>query len=98
MLTITPPMQSNIELYDKRCTYTTMICPLEMIFRRVCGKAPPAPRPNFSALCLGLANSGKSTLLALLSGENAEGLRPTVGQYLLCQFVHVRLSFYMHLL
>lgn len=50
-------------------------------FRRICGKAPAAPKPTFSVLCLGLANSGKSTILTLLSGENADGIRPTVGKF-----------------
>lgn len=52
---------------------------LYTFFRRICGKAPAAPKPTFSVLCLGLANSGKSTILTLLSGENADGIRPTVG-------------------
>lgn len=49
------------------------------LFRSVCGKTPPAPKPTFSVLCIGLSNSGKSTLLTLLSGESTEGIRPTVG-------------------
>lgn len=36
-------------------------------------------RPNFTVLCLGLAKSGKSTLLAKVSGEATDNIEPTVG-------------------
>ncbi|KAJ8304983.1 hypothetical protein KUTeg_018566, partial [Tegillarca granosa] len=53
--------------------------PKERFFRRLCGMGPPPVRPNFTVLCLGLSNSGKSTLLAVLSGESADSIRPTIG-------------------
>ncbi|XP_062603417.1 phosphorylated adapter RNA export protein-like [Saccostrea cucullata] len=48
-------------------------------FRRMCGGDPPAVKPNFTVLCLGLSKTGKSTLLSVLSGESTENIEPTVG-------------------
>lgn len=48
-------------------------------FRRLCGRGPPPVRPNFTVLCLGLGRSGKSTLLAKVSGESTDAIEPTVG-------------------
>lgn len=36
-------------------------------------------RPNFTVLCLGVGASGKSTLLAKVSGEATDEIEPTVG-------------------
>lgn len=49
------------------------------LFRRLCGLGPPPAKPNFSALCLGLEGSGKSSLLAVQSGEKYEDIPPTIG-------------------
>ena len=37
-------------------------------------------KPNFTVLCLGLGKSGKSTLLAKVSGEATNLIEPTVGK------------------
>ncbi|KAL4227629.1 ADP-ribosylation factor-like protein 15 [Mactra antiquata] len=49
------------------------------LFRRLCCKGPPPVRPNFTVLCLGIGKSGKSTLLAKVSGESTDEIEPTVG-------------------
>ncbi|XP_072037476.1 ADP-ribosylation factor-like protein 15 [Amphiura filiformis] len=43
-----------------------------------CRKDPPA-RPQYSLVCLGLTNAGKTTLLQLLCGESTDEIVPTVG-------------------
>ncbi|XP_048733597.2 ADP-ribosylation factor-like protein 15 isoform X2 [Ostrea edulis] len=45
----------------------------------MCGRGPPAEKPNFTILCIGLSKSGKSTLLSVLSGESTENIQSTVG-------------------
>ncbi|XP_069138344.1 ADP-ribosylation factor-like protein 15 [Argopecten irradians] len=48
-------------------------------FRRLCGFGPPPAKPNFTVLCIGLEKSGKSSLLAVLSGEKCDEIPPTIG-------------------
>ena len=47
--------------------------------QRLCCKAPAEPKPEFSVLCLGYSEAGKSTLLSVLAGEPLEDLQPTIG-------------------
>ncbi|WAR00841.1 ARL15-like protein [Mya arenaria] len=49
------------------------------LFRRLCCGGPPPARPTFNVLCLGLGGSGKSSLLAKVSGESTDAIEPTVG-------------------
>ncbi|XP_013418107.1 ADP-ribosylation factor-like protein 15 [Lingula anatina] len=49
------------------------------LFRRLCCRSPPPPRPEISVVCIGLAKAGKSTLLALISGESTQDIQPTIG-------------------
>ncbi|CAH1796987.1 unnamed protein product [Owenia fusiformis] len=53
------------------CVYT--------VFQSICGGKPRAAKPEFSVICIGLSNTGKSTLLNLLSGESFNELQPTSG-------------------
>ncbi|XP_064620544.1 ADP-ribosylation factor-like protein 15 [Lineus longissimus] len=48
------------------------------IYRKICCKPPPPPKPEFAVICIGLTKAGKSTLLALLAGESTE-VEPTKG-------------------
>ncbi|XP_060075854.1 ADP-ribosylation factor-like protein 15 [Ylistrum balloti] len=66
------------------CENLLLICAVFRIavysfFRRLCGFGPPPAKPNFTVLCLGLEGSGKSSLLAVLSGEKYEDIPPTIG-------------------
>ncbi|ESO92954.1 hypothetical protein LOTGIDRAFT_227454 [Lottia gigantea] len=47
--------------------------------RRMCCMGPPSIRPNFTVLCLGLTKAGKSSLLAVLSGDDIHKIEPTIG-------------------
>ena len=60
-------------------------CMLFQFFRRLCCRGPAPVPPNFTVLCLGLGRSGKSTLLAKLSGEATDKIEPTVGTYWHCR-------------
>ena len=42
-------------------------------------RSNPVPKPEFSVLCIGLLASGKSTILAQLSGEQWENIPSTLG-------------------
>ncbi|XP_071965356.1 ADP-ribosylation factor-like protein 15 [Antedon mediterranea] len=45
----------------------------------LCCKQPPVSRPEYSAVCLGLSNVGKTTILTNLCGEDESSIVPTVG-------------------
>ena len=49
------------------------------VFQRLCCKAPPPPRPEFSPVCIGLDSAGKTTLLMVLAGESLDNIEPTKG-------------------
>lgn len=67
---------------------------LFQFFRRLCGRGPPPVRPNFTVLCLGLGKSGKSTLLAKVSGESTDEIEPTVGKIL--SYLYAVIMLYMY--
>ncbi|KAK3097809.1 hypothetical protein FSP39_013395 [Pinctada imbricata] len=73
-----PDVSAKIERAYRRNPKTTTSY-LENKKRRLCGFSPPAEKPNLNVLCLGLTKSGKSTLLAVLSGEGLDEVQPTVG-------------------
>ncbi|XP_025076876.1 ADP-ribosylation factor-like protein 15 [Pomacea canaliculata] len=52
---------------------------LYALYRRLCCKGPNPTRPNFSILCIGLEGCGKSSILAVLSGDDLHKIEPTVG-------------------
>ncbi|XP_070175845.1 ADP-ribosylation factor-like protein 15 [Littorina saxatilis] len=52
---------------------------LYALYRRMCCKGPNPTRPNFSILCIGLEGCGKSSILAVLSGDDLHKVEPTVG-------------------
>lgn len=52
---------------------------LYALYRRLCCKGPNPTRPNFSILCIGLEGCGKSSILAVLSGDDLHKVEPTVG-------------------
>ncbi|KAM4635500.1 ADP-ribosylation factor-like protein 15 isoform 2-T2 [Polymixia lowei] len=47
----------------------------------VCCQNPPAPRPEYDVVCIGLSGSGKTSLLTKLCQENANitTIKPTTG-------------------
>ncbi|XP_033101242.1 ADP-ribosylation factor-like protein 15 [Anneissia japonica] len=45
----------------------------------ICCRKPPVSRPEFAAVCLGLSNVGKTTILTNLCGEDESSIVPTVG-------------------
>ncbi|XP_033634344.1 ADP-ribosylation factor-like protein 15 [Asterias rubens] len=47
--------------------------------QKLCCQREPPPRPQYTAVCLGLSGAGKTTLLTLLCGEKNEEIVPTVG-------------------
>ncbi|KAI0229570.1 ADP-ribosylation factor-like protein 15 [Lamellibrachia satsuma] len=49
------------------------------VFCRLCCKQAP-PRPDFPAICIGLTQAGKTTLLCLLAGESTQDIEPTTGE------------------
>ncbi|XP_052283360.1 ADP-ribosylation factor-like protein 15 [Dreissena polymorpha] len=49
------------------------------LFRRLCCGGPPPAKPSFTVIGLGMGGSGKSSLLATVSGEAADDIPPTVG-------------------
>ncbi|CAL1525968.1 unnamed protein product [Lymnaea stagnalis] len=49
------------------------------LYRRLCCKGPSPTRPNFTVLCIGLENAGKSSVLATLSGDDLHKIEPTIG-------------------
>ncbi|RUS79772.1 hypothetical protein EGW08_012456 [Elysia chlorotica] len=49
------------------------------LYRRLCCKGPSPVRPNFSILCIGLENAGKSSILSCLSGDDLHKIEPTIG-------------------
>ena len=49
------------------------------LYRRICCKGPSPVRPNFTILCIGLENAGKSSVLATLSGDDLHKIEPTIG-------------------
>ncbi|XP_033751002.1 ADP-ribosylation factor-like protein 15 [Pecten maximus] len=66
------------------CENLLLVCAVFRIavytfFRRLCGFGPPPVKPNFTVLCLGLEGSGKSSILAVLSGEKYDDISPTKG-------------------
>ncbi|KAH9491899.1 ADP-ribosylation factor-like protein 15 [Bulinus truncatus] len=52
---------------------------LYALYRRLCCKGPSPTRPNFTVLCIGLENAGKSSILATLSGDDLHKIEPTIG-------------------
>ncbi|XP_076465321.1 ADP-ribosylation factor-like protein 15 [Babylonia areolata] len=52
---------------------------LYALYRRLCCKGPNPTRPNFSILCIGLEGCGKSSILAVLSGDDLHKVEPTIG-------------------
>ncbi|XP_059152956.1 ADP-ribosylation factor-like protein 15 [Physella acuta] len=52
---------------------------LYALYRRLCCKGPSPTRPNFTVLCIGLENAGKSSVLATLSGDDLHKIEPTIG-------------------
>ncbi|XP_041360678.1 ADP-ribosylation factor-like protein 15 [Gigantopelta aegis] len=66
------------------CENVQLICALcrvgaYSLYRRICCKGPPPVRPNICVLCLGLSGVGKSSLLAMLSGDDFHKVEPTIG-------------------
>lgn len=61
---------------------------LFQLYRRLCCKGPNPTRPNFSILCIGLEGCGKSSILAVLSGDDLHKIEPTVGK--VCQYASWR--------
>ncbi|XP_035667845.1 ADP-ribosylation factor-like protein 15 [Branchiostoma floridae] len=48
--------------------------------RGLCCCTPPAPRPEYHVVCLGMSGAGKTTLLTLLqNGETTDDMEPTSG-------------------
>ena len=54
------------------------------LYRRLCCKGPNPTRPNFSILCIGLESCGKSSILAVLSGDDLHKIEPTIGELVVC--------------
>lgn len=48
------------------------------VFCRLCCKQA-MPRPDIPAICIGLTQAGKTTLLCLLAGESTQNTEPTTG-------------------
>ncbi|XP_050402428.1 ADP-ribosylation factor-like protein 15 [Patella vulgata] len=67
-------MCENISLICAVCRIGIYSC-----FRRMCCRGPTTVKPNFTVLCLGLTKAGKSSLLALLSGDDFHKIEPTIG-------------------
>ncbi|CAK8693940.1 unnamed protein product [Clavelina lepadiformis] len=53
------------------CLYSTYNC--------CCCTKESAPLREFQIICIGITNSGKSTLLAVLTNENSDTVVPTIG-------------------
>ncbi|KAK3601045.1 hypothetical protein CHS0354_029269 [Potamilus streckersoni] len=49
------------------------------LFRRICCGGSPPVKPNYTVICIGLSKSGKSSILAKLSGESTDNIEPTIG-------------------
>ncbi|XP_074650841.1 ADP-ribosylation factor-like protein 15 [Tubulanus polymorphus] len=52
---------------------------LYSVFRRICCSKAEVIKPEYNPICIGLTKSGKTTVLALISGEKATDVEPTVG-------------------
>lgn len=52
-----------------------------LCFRTLCCKDPPALKPEYDVVCIGLTGSGKTSLLTRLGQENANinNIKPTTG-------------------
>ncbi|XP_041957016.1 ADP-ribosylation factor-like protein 15a isoform X2 [Alosa sapidissima] len=50
-----------------------------LCLRTLCCKGPPPPRPEYDVVCIGLAGSGKTSLLSRLSSESTDTIVPTTG-------------------
>lgn len=66
------------------CESARIVCALcrvglYALYRRLCCKGPSPVRPNFSVLCIGLENAGKSSILSCLSGDDFHKIEPTIG-------------------
>lgn len=49
------------------------------VYQRFCCKKGPAPRVEYSVVCIGLTKAGKTTLLSVLCNENIDNITPTTG-------------------
>ncbi|XP_002129770.2 ADP-ribosylation factor-like protein 15 [Ciona intestinalis] len=49
------------------------------MFHCICCKDSPPDLPVYNVICIGITNSGKSTLLKVLTHENSDTVVPTVG-------------------
>ena len=58
------------------CTY------LLQIYECCCCVDEPLPPTEYNVICLGITNSGKTTLLAALLHENFDTIIPTIGENL----------------
>jgi GTPase SAR1 family protein len=53
------------------------VCVVQMFCS--CCNETPASRPEYSAICVGLDDAGKTTLLSLVCNEDAANVQPTSG-------------------
>ncbi|CAD5122830.1 DgyrCDS11234 [Dimorphilus gyrociliatus] len=71
----------------ERLQFTCAICRIAAytLYRRLCCKGNPIPKREFNITCIGLDNSGKSSLLTLLCGEDdISDISPTTGFNIRC--------------
>ncbi|CAH1254839.1 TRIM23 [Branchiostoma lanceolatum] len=66
---------------SERCQLAIGACRIicYSLYRAVCCCTPPAPRPEYHVVCLGMSDAGKTTLLTLLCGETTDDIEPTSG-------------------
>ncbi|XP_048099618.1 ADP-ribosylation factor-like protein 15a isoform X2 [Alosa alosa] len=67
-------MSEHIQLSLALCRIGLYTC-----LRTLCCKGPPPPRPEYDVVCIGLAGSGKTSLLSRLSSESTDTIVPTTG-------------------
>ncbi|KAI8507797.1 ADP-ribosylation factor-like protein 15 [Branchiostoma belcheri] len=67
---------------SERCQLVIGACRIGCysLYRALCCCSPPAPRPEYHVVCLGMSGAGKTTLLTLLQcGETTDDIEPTSG-------------------
>ena len=83
------PVLSSVHARTRSLNAASQCC---RRFCPCCCKPPPREREEVNLLCVGMEGAGKSTLLALLAGESADNIQPTVGIAKFCLLSMVCLS------